>query len=715
MASHLSGGKVNVALVQELAKKELLRLLTQCDGSKAIVWDKSLAGPVGLIAKYHGLLRENEVVKMFPLGADKLPRSNVKNLIFITRPQLELMDLVAKHVLAEVQSGGSKKELHLFFVPRRSKICEKWLMALGVFGSFTFIEEFKCDLFPFDSDLMSMELENTFKECHLEKDPGSLHHVAQAVSTLQDLFGAAAQVCGLGAAARRVWDLACRVSPRPAAPPLLDRLLLLDRAVDLLTPLATQLTYEGLVDEVFGINNTTAQFPAARFKADDDSGEMPLETKQIILNSADELFAELRDKNFNAVGPALSRKARLISSQFEERHGEKTVQEMKQFVARLPHMMAAKASLAVHTTIAELVKEFTDSDQFLESLQTEQEFMNAIDTDKIHPYIEDCIAQKIPLIKVLRLVCMQSVTNSGLKAKVLEHYKREIIQTYGFQHILTLSNLEVAGLLRLQGARQYTILRKTLRLTVEDGSEVQPTDISYVHSVYAPLSVRLAQHLARPGGWRSLQDVLGLLGVPSFQETQRTALGRRDSVASQSSQTDVPKVVLVFFIAVAPCVVPGDCVGSQSSQTDVPKVVLEFFIAVAPCVVPGDSVASQSSQTDVPKVVLLFFIAVAPCVVPGDSVASQSSQTDVPKVVLLFFIAVALCVVPGDSVASQSSQTDVPKVVLVFFIAVAPCVVPGDSVGSQLSQTDVPKVVLLFFIAVAPCVVPGDSVASQSS
>jgi hypothetical protein len=32
--------------------------------------------------------------------------------------------------------------------------------------------------------------------------------------------------------------------------------LLLDRGVDLLTPLATQLTYEGLIDEIFGINNS---------------------------------------------------------------------------------------------------------------------------------------------------------------------------------------------------------------------------------------------------------------------------------------------------------------------------------------------------------------------------------------------------------------------------------------------------------------------------
>jgi hypothetical protein len=34
MASHLAGGKVNVAQVQELARKELLQLLEKCDGSK---------------------------------------------------------------------------------------------------------------------------------------------------------------------------------------------------------------------------------------------------------------------------------------------------------------------------------------------------------------------------------------------------------------------------------------------------------------------------------------------------------------------------------------------------------------------------------------------------------------------------------------------------------------------------------------------------------
>ena len=37
--------------------------------------------------------------------------------------------------------------------------------------------------------------------------------------------------------------------------PQIDAVILLDRSVDLLTPLSTQLTYEGLIDEVFGIKH----------------------------------------------------------------------------------------------------------------------------------------------------------------------------------------------------------------------------------------------------------------------------------------------------------------------------------------------------------------------------------------------------------------------------------------------------------------------------
>lgn len=124
------------------------------------------------------------------------------------------------------------------------------------------------------------------------------------------------------------------------------------------------------------------------------------ESKQLCLNSAEELFADLRDRNFNAVGPVLSREAKSLSSQYDVRHEAKTIGEIKQFVDRLPSMQLKKKSLAnrtfpsscdmppnklvipqthfflaptlTDTSIAELIKEVTDQEAFFDALAIEQ-------------------------------------------------------------------------------------------------------------------------------------------------------------------------------------------------------------------------------------------------------------------------------------------------------------------------------------------------------
>ncbi len=111
----------------------------------------------------------------------------------------------------------------------------------------------------------------------------------------------------------------------------------------------TQLTYEGLIDELFGIRNSSVHLPASKFASAAEEGEEASEEvqatsgdgrtmRQIPLTAGEEMYAEIRDRNFNAVGPALSRKAKLVSAQMEERHDAKTVQDLKKFVDRIPHM-----------------------------------------------------------------------------------------------------------------------------------------------------------------------------------------------------------------------------------------------------------------------------------------------------------------------------------------------------------------------------------------
>lgn len=261
---------------------------------QAIVWDKSLAGPIGLVANYR-LLLEHEVIKMYPITGGELPSTNVANIIFITRPHLDLMNLIAEnvhryqnqkqkknknifcttyqqqfshHIFRESEKR-TKKQFHIFFVPHMSLFCKTKLENHGVYGNFTWVEEFKCDLFPFDNDLVSMELTGAFSEYNLSNDPTCLYRVALAIQNMQKLYGKIPRVSGKGTAAKQVHELMKRLQreededydddvqqSNSMQSPLIEHLVLIDRSVDLLSPLATQLTYEGLIDEIFGINNS---------------------------------------------------------------------------------------------------------------------------------------------------------------------------------------------------------------------------------------------------------------------------------------------------------------------------------------------------------------------------------------------------------------------------------------------------------------------------
>ena len=59
----------------------------------------------------------------------------------------------------------------IFFVPRRSTVCEKILEDAGVKVP---MGDIKLDLIPFDNHLLSLELDASFRELYLERDTTSL-------------------------------------------------------------------------------------------------------------------------------------------------------------------------------------------------------------------------------------------------------------------------------------------------------------------------------------------------------------------------------------------------------------------------------------------------------------------------------------------------------------------------------------------------------------
>ncbi len=92
------------------------------------------------------------------------------------------------------------------------------------------------------------------------------------------------------------------------------------------------------------------------------------------------------------------------------------------------------------------------------------------------------------------------------------------------QKLITLPSLFYS--LRIQTRASYQYLRKVFRLTMDEISEQKPTDIAYVHSGYAPLSVRLIHNLAR-GDWKAVEDAIATLPGPLINDVQQLPPGMR--------------------------------------------------------------------------------------------------------------------------------------------------------------------------------------------
>lgn len=92
-----------------------------------------------------------------------------------------------------------------------------------------------------------------------------MYEVTKALITIQKEYGIIPKVSGKGHSSKTVWNLMNKMLKEQTSSgnkklfsqtSQIDHLLLIDRSVDLITPLAKQLTYEGLIDELFGISNS---------------------------------------------------------------------------------------------------------------------------------------------------------------------------------------------------------------------------------------------------------------------------------------------------------------------------------------------------------------------------------------------------------------------------------------------------------------------------
>lgn len=115
---------------------------------------------------------------------------------------------------------------------------------------------------------------------------------------------------GKGPAASAVKDMLVKMRKETPLPPAaaaashIQRAIILDREVDFITPMVTQITFEGLIDEVTGIKNGSVAYTPSRQEGaagvgssstGPDGGRSGRGSGVTLLNSTDPFYKEFRD------------------------------------------------------------------------------------------------------------------------------------------------------------------------------------------------------------------------------------------------------------------------------------------------------------------------------------------------------------------------------------------------------------------------------------
>ncbi|CCF56025.1 hypothetical protein KAFR_0A05900 [Kazachstania africana CBS 2517] len=270
-------------------------------------------------------------------------------------------------------------------------------------------------------------------------------------------------------------------------------LIVLERNVDPITPLLTQLSYVGILDDFFEFGD-----------------DCKLKDKEFTLDYiTDDTWNELKFLNFGSVGPQLNKMAKDLQSQYDSRHNAETVNEIKNFVDSLGSLQQRQKLLKKHTNLSSNVLEEVEQNEnllFNRILELEQDILldklsTTIAIDKILELVYESDVQPE---KILRLVCLLSITKNFLKDKDFENLQRELVDSFGVNMIFQLERLIRNRLLKNKSTSQTfegiedIQLKKNYRypsLWLDTLPDETSNDANFAYCGMVPLTYRLIQLL----------------------------------------------------------------------------------------------------------------------------------------------------------------------------------------------------------------------------
>ena len=315
--------------------------------------------------------------------------------------------------------------VHIILLPRKLQSIQCLLEEEGLAG-FVELHQWCWEFVPIDYDLLSLELPSFLRTHFLCSDWSGLPAAARALWGFKSLYGNIPAVFAQGRSVKKLIKLEALLSEQLGPPRAkggeIGQLFILERDLDWASCLLSPLTYEGLLDETFGISCGTVEFGKAVTKTEG--------TTKLQLSSRDKMFDKIRNKHFASIFSVLGVTAKQLSAA-QAAASSMNVSQMKQFVATdLKVMKAQSRAVALHIGASEQIQR-EKGDSFERQLPVEHGLVAGGGAKEAATYIEDWMAQLRPHSTALRLICLLSHCQDGLSLADYQRLKTQFIQVNG--------------------------------------------------------------------------------------------------------------------------------------------------------------------------------------------------------------------------------------------------------------------------------------------
>ena len=505
---------IELYIFKEHVENNLLNILDSLPKTeKRLVYEESCL-PKLLFFTTREKLISKKVQKDFIKLKSGILMAGCSVIVYIIPPKKECLEIINNHI-----EGNNKKtdenneeiknkiEYHVIFFPKINLECENYLKDSYNYACFN-KHNLNMDIYPLDYEILSLELNQSFHELYAINNYNSIFLLNRAIIKYETVFGKIKYKYYLGSLGKKLKDLLEEEEKNANLDEEQSTLacVLLDRSIDMITPLITNNIYEALLDDNFNINLNEINVPIKML--DSNSKNNTIQT--IDLSKKDKFYTNIKDYGFNQIRSYLPSRLQEQNKILEESKKRTTdLVKIQEDLKNLTKVKEERTSLTNHINLADYIgkKERYPLSRFYYTY--EQGLLYGTVPEKFFDFIFDEIRKKSEEYDILKIICLYSIINSGYKNKIYDQLRKEFFLVYGFQELFLWRNLEKLGILKASDNKSIyqTILKKLNLINEEQFESKEQKDISYIYNGFCPIILKLLEKMLEKG-WGNIKDIL---------------------------------------------------------------------------------------------------------------------------------------------------------------------------------------------------------------